>query len=195
MLLDRVGKIDLANRDYPFCYSNFGYAVLGAVIERVYGQKYTALVNAYAQELGLANTHISTEGDLGNYWDWKENDAYMSAGALTSDAEDMARYLMLRMEAEKGLSSAFYTISAKAGDTPQQYLSLGIRMDTIGAAWIWDTEHNIVWHNGGTGDYNCYLGFDPEKQVGVIVLSNLPPSFRIPATVVGARILRDLQGG
>jgi CubicO group peptidase (beta-lactamase class C family) len=31
---------------------------------------------------------------------------------------------------------------------------------------------SIVWHNGGTGGYRTFLGFDKAKQVGVIVLTN-----------------------
>ncbi len=30
----------------------------------------------------------------------------------------------------------------------------------------------IVWHNGGTGGYRSFMGFDPETRVGVVVLSN-----------------------
>jgi hypothetical protein len=41
-------------------------------------------------------------------------------------------------------------------------------------AWhIWrkyGTE--IVWHNGGTGGYRSWAGFDPDKKAGVVVLCN-----------------------
>ena len=49
-----------------------------------------------------------------------------------------------------------------------------------------------VLHNGGTGHYNSYLGFSPEKQCAVVVLSNTAPSYRIPATVIGSKLLRGL---
>jgi CubicO group peptidase (beta-lactamase class C family) len=29
-----------------------------------------------------------------------------------------------------------------------------------------------VWHNGGTGGYRSFIGFDPRSRVGVVVLSN-----------------------
>jgi hypothetical protein len=45
---------------------------------------------------------------------------------------------------------------------------------TIGLAWhVWrryGTE--IVWHNGGTGGYRSFAGFDPAKKAGVVVLCN-----------------------
>lgn len=31
-------------------------------------------------------------------------------------------------------------------------------MDEVGAGWILDRENDIIWRNGGTGDYNCYFG-------------------------------------
>ena len=30
----------------------------------------------------------------------------------------------------------------------------------------------IIWHNGGTGGYRSFMGFDPKARVGVVVLSN-----------------------
>ena len=59
----------------------------------------------------------------------------------------------------------------------------------IGMAWIIDGENGILWHNGGTGNYNCYLGVSKEKNMAVVVLSNLRPSYRIPATVLGVKLL------
>lgn len=56
-----------------------------------------------------------------------------------------------------------------------------------------DKENETVWHNVGTAHYNSYLGFDKEKQIGVVVLSNLLPDYKIPATVMGIKILTDLQ--
>ncbi|MBK8314592.1 MAG: DUF3471 domain-containing protein [Acidobacteria bacterium] len=33
-------------------------------------------------------------------------------------------------------------------------------------------ETEIVWHNGGTGGYHSFIGFDKKKRRGVVVLSN-----------------------
>ena len=77
--------------------------------------------------------------------------------------------------------------------TTEAYKMMGIHMDEIGMAWIIDKENNIVWHNGGTGKYNCYLGFNVENKIAVIVLSNLSPSYRIPATVLGVKLLQSMN--
>ena len=66
-------------------------------------------------------------------------------------------------------------------------------MDEIGMAWIIDNENDFIWHNGGTGHYNSYLGFCPETGTAVVVLSNLSPNDRIPATVLGIKQLQDVN--
>lgn len=60
MVLDKAGGINLEKESYDFCYSNYGYAILGQVLEAVYDTDYTSLVNDFVQkELGLTNTKIS----------------------------------------------------------------------------------------------------------------------------------------
>lgn len=60
-------------------------------------------------------------------------------------------------------------------------------MDKVGMSWRIDEENGIIWHNGGAGNYNSYLGFNLETGVAVVVLSNLSPFYRISATVLGLR--------
>jgi serine-type D-Ala-D-Ala carboxypeptidase/endopeptidase len=45
----------------------------------------------------------------------------------------------------------------------------------IGLAWhiLSRPPGRIVWHNGGTGGYRTFTGFDPVRRVGVVVLSNV----------------------
>ena len=31
---------------------------------------------------------------------------------------------------------------------------------------------SFIWHNGGTGGYRTFVGFDPKTRAGVVVLSN-----------------------
>jgi len=39
--------------------------------------------------------------------------------------------------------------------------------------WMIDGDSNtIIWHNGETGGYASFIGFDPKRRVGVVVLSN-----------------------
>ncbi len=194
MVLKQIKKAKLKNQTYSFKYSNFGYATLGLVLEAVYDKEYTDLLNEYMQnELGLTATMISDgNGDLNNYWDWKAGDAYMSAGAVTSNIIDMLSYLELQMK-EQGYFKSCHESLMKINKSSKSYEAMGIHMDEIAMAWIIDRKKHIIWHNGGTDNYNCYMGFNTETQTGIIILSNLSPGYRIPATVLGVKLLTEIK--
>ena len=44
----------------------------------------------------------------------------------------------------------------------------------IGLAWhiMGPDSAAVFWHNGGTGGYHSFIGFDPRRRIGVVVLSN-----------------------
>lgn len=60
-------------------------------------------------------------------------------------------------------------------------------------AWMIVRENHIIWHNGGTDNYNCYMGFNVKTHTGVIIISNLSPSYRILATVLGVKLLMEIK--
>lgn len=194
MALRKASALNMDKENYSFRYSNYGYAVLGLVLENVYESDYTALVNDFAQnQLALADTKISDQtGDLGKYWAWKTNDAYLPAGGMTSNISDMLSYAKMQLEGNPYFSECHKSLKI-INASSEDYKTMGIQMDEIGMAWIMDCENEIIWHNGGTGDYNCYLGFDLEADTAVVVLSNLAPNDRIPATVLGIKLLMELR--
>lgn len=193
MVKERIGKINLDKESYGFSYSNFGFAVLGLVLESVYGESWKTLAEDFLlNELGLENTHVSVgKGELGHTWQWREDDAYLSAGAVTSNIRDMIKYAGYYLEEDelfRECQESVKTINASSS----AYRTMGINMDQIGLSWIIDKENGIIWHNGGTGHYNSYIGFSKENNTAVVILSNLAPNYRIPATVLGLKLLMEL---
>lgn len=194
-VLARLASIQLLKKEYSFNYSNFGYAVLGLALEQVYQTDYASLANSFVQnKLGMPNTHISNgSNELRNGWDWSNADAYRSAGALVSTIDDMLIYAGHLLNQSPAVLREVCEPISRIDATNSRYASYGLRMDSIGSAWILDDLNGIVWHNGGTGHYSCYLGFDPQRQIAVVLLTNLAPNERIPATVLGAKLLLELQ--
>ena len=43
---------------------------------------------------------------------------------------------------------------------------------SIGLFWNRLNQENIIWHNGGTYGSSSFIGFDPNKLVGIVVLAN-----------------------
>ena len=194
MVFEKVSSLNMTVEEYGFSYSNFGYAVLGLILEEVYGQSYTELMNQYIRDdLGLTGTIVSDgSGDLNGYWDWQEDDAYLSAGALTSNIEDMLSYAQMQLEGKAYFGQTHETL-AEINASPAEQQKIDVYMDTIAMAWIIDEHNGFFWHNGGTDNYNCYLGFDPDTATAVVVLSNLSPDDRIPGTVLGIKLLQSLN--
>ncbi|GAA0489416.1 hypothetical protein GCM10008986_14060 [Salinibacillus aidingensis] len=64
----------------------------------------------------------------------------------------------------------------------------------LGMNWIIDKEKGVIWHNGGTGGYSSFIGFNKEKQSGVVILSNYAPSFSKKDSLdhIGFNILEKL---
>ena len=196
-ILERASKITFEKEsDFPFEYSNFGYAVLGLVLESACQKSYTELVNDFAQnELGLAHTRIADgTGNLFGYWDWRAEDGYIPAGALYSTIGDMILYAQLLLEGE-GIFSSCREMFFEIGPSKEKSRNekLGIHADRIGRAWICDEADGFFWHNGGTGRFNCYLAFSPADKKAVVVLSDTAPSFRIPATLIGTKMMGEQE--
>lgn len=159
-------------------YSNLGVGLLGFALARRAGTSYEELVlRRIAGPLGLASTRVTLTPDLRarlahGYQDTREVsnwdlDALAGAGALRSTAADLARFLAAAMGLVKTpLDSAFrltQVIQADAG--PNMRIGLGWHV-------IWPDSAPVYWHNGGTGGYHSFIGFDPRRKVGVVVLSN-----------------------
>jgi CubicO group peptidase (beta-lactamase class C family) len=196
MLLNRIGTINLENRDYPFEYSNFGMAIVGLILENIYNENYTPLMNDYIKnDLGLHQTKISDgSGDLSNYWIWDNGNPHIAAGAIISTITDMMRYAQMHINETPSYLSLSHGVLAQVNATTSDYEKLDIRVDAVGAGWMIDTVNNVTWHNGGTGNYNSYLGFNKTKKIAVVVLSNMAPDFRINATVISMKLFKELEG-
>jgi serine-type D-Ala-D-Ala carboxypeptidase/endopeptidase len=162
-------------------YSNFGAGLLGhALTLRTKATDYETLVAARVlKPLGMTSTGIALTPEMtsrlaagygptlqpvGN-WDVG---ALAAAGGLRSTANDMLTFLAANLGYVKTpLAPAMAAMLNVKRPTP-------IPNTTIGLAWHVTTRHgkSIVWHNGGTGGYRTFIGYDAAARVGVVVLSN-----------------------
>ncbi len=100
---------------------------------------------------------------------WDLSEAMAGAGALRSSANDMLTFLAANLGYIKTpLAAAMaeeISIRRPTGSPDLQ----------IAYAWHVQTKNgnSIIWHNGGTGGYRTYMGFDPKTRAGVVVLSNV----------------------
>jgi CubicO group peptidase (beta-lactamase class C family) len=161
-------------------YSNLGVGLLGHVLALRAGMDYeTLVVRRICQPLGMNNTrikltpqmqaHLAVGHDQGGAavenWDLP---TLAGAGALRSTANDMLKFLAANMGLRKTeLLPAMQQTQVVRRSTGTPDLSIGLGWHIFSK---YGTE--IVWHNGGTGGYHSFIGFDRNRRLGVVVLSN-----------------------
>ena len=96
------------------------------------------------------------------------------AGAVWSNAEDMARYL--QTELRSGVAPDGEQVISKATlhmtQSPEVAVAgVGI---SYGMGWVLEKYHGVplVWHNGGTLGFSSDLAFLPSADFGVVILTN-----------------------
>jgi serine-type D-Ala-D-Ala carboxypeptidase/endopeptidase len=163
-----------------FEYSNVGVGLLGTLLANAAHKDYSSLVDSgVLQPLDMRETSATitpairarlmpglTQG-LGPSPAWSLA-ALAGAGAINSSLDDMLVYLKANMNAPSGrLGSAMSFAQKPRRDTT-------ITPSTkIGLIWLTDGNSNITWHNGQTGGYHAFIGFDRIKRIGVVILANV----------------------
>jgi len=162
-------------------YSNLGMGLLGIALTRREGVSYEALVRRHVIDpLGMNDTRVTLSpsmrerlalghdenGAVVGNWDIP---GLAGAGALRSTVNDMLRYLQANADPSHApLAPAIEMAHAKRYDTDNPNLSLGLAWHIVRTP----QGSTITWHNGGTGGYRTFIGFDPARHAGVVVLSN-----------------------
>lgn len=194
-ILEEYRSTDLKeSSEYEFNYSNYGFVLLGLVLEEAYDTEYTSLLNEYlADELSMKNTYISNgDADFEGNWQWESGNPYIPAGAVVSDITDMMLYAQAQLSGDPVLTLCHQPLK-KVIVSDEWTQMAGFGTDEIGMSWMIDTKNGIIWHNGGTGVHSSYIGFCPEKNTAVVVLSNLSQDEGIPATTIGFKKLLDVS--
>lgn len=161
-------------------YSNCGAGLLGHILALKAGMDYEALVTkricaplktsstaiklSPAMQARLAPGHNEVLRPASN-WDIP---TLAGAGALRSTANDMLLFLGANLGFTK---SALTPVMQK---THAFQSSAGATNLEIALGWhiLKKDGSEIIWHNGGTGGYRSFIGFDKSKGLGVVVLSN-----------------------
>ena len=165
-------------------YSNFGVGLLGHLLALKAGTNYEALVlQRICQPLGMTNTmitlpaamqkrlavgHNETGAPVKN-WDLP---VLAGAGALRSTVNDLLKFLAANFAVVPS------RLAPAIGLAQQPRHAAGAGME-IGLGWHIANQHEarLVWHNGGTGGYHSFLGFNPATKRGIVVLANSAQAF------------------
>jgi CubicO group peptidase (beta-lactamase class C family) len=95
-----------------------------------------------------------------------------AAGAINSTIEDLGPWVRLHLA--EGKFEGKEIVSAKnLAVTKTPRTGIGPTL-AYAMGWVIQSTPNgrIVWHNGGTTAYGAFIGMAPDKDIGVIVLTN-----------------------
>ncbi|MGQ0816120.1 MAG: serine hydrolase [Gemmatimonadota bacterium] len=160
-------------------YSNLGAALLGHLLENRANVPYAALLRERILEpLEMNDTGIQLspnmqqrlvpghDASLNPARNW-EFDAFAPAGALRSSMGDMLQFLAANLNPTASPLAATISESHKLRFNINQYAGVALNWHYLRVEG--DT---ILWHPGETGGYHSFIGFNPARKLGVVVLSN-----------------------
>ena len=189
-LLENLNLLELQYEpDTKWDYSNFGYSLMGYLLERVSGLSYEALIQQYiAEKLNMPHTTISLTAtqqkhlatpyrpDMRNMktrpWEFGK---LVAAGGIFSSVSDLSQLMIKQMEAyenyeQAGSLSPFILTHHKKpmGKSGYPYYGFGCFENQSSI----DTSLIHYGHSGDVDGYASQFSFVPSKKTGIIMLTS-----------------------
>ena len=160
-----------------FAYSNSGYILLTAIVEKASGQPYAAFVaDNIFKPMGMADSGYDSHATViarraAGYSrspagtvnaDYIDMSIPQGAGALYSTAHDLHKW-------QRGLFGG----KLLKPDSLKAYLTPFKSNYALGVTVVARDGATTVSHGGGIEGFNTWLGYDPDRKLTVVVLANL----------------------
>ena len=199
MLYASLSDVDLEPIDGLSAYSNYGMALLGQLLADQARQPYeTLVVERINKPLGMNDTVFTLSSDqeqrLNRGYNAATNEqtpnwnlnSFAPAGGLRSSANDMLIFMQAQLAETTPAIKRSHTVLFEGSPN--------------NVAYAWQIAKSkegqeMYWHNGGTGGYVSFLGFDRTGKFGVIVLSNYGDALTGDDSIdrLGITLMRSLQ--
>lgn len=194
-----------------FFYLNEGYVLLGQIISKVSGVKYEAFVKErILKPLKMHRSYFSKkevdeDGDFATPYIINKEGKHIvsrfpfgvtSDGGLISNVLDLANYI--RMYLNRGEFDGEKLVSRESIEAMEQiYIKFPYELfggEGYGYGWsIVPNFHGykLVNHSGSVGVHTAYVGYIPDKKIGVAILAN---AAGYPLQNIGMYVLTHLLG-
>lgn len=200
----RISGIELKHiPGQQFEYATVNYDIVGAIIEKVSQKSFEDYMHQYIlKPLGLNDTFVGVvPGRSAKAKGYKigffSPRAYTPpvyrgnnpAAYVSCNAKDMAKWLKIQMGlVETGFTPLIrkthqYDRNAASGTPNPSSYAMGWFISLVG--------EKQIYHGGLNPNFSAYVGFQPEKKIGVAVLTN---SNSNSTPYIGDYILRTLSG-
>jgi CubicO group peptidase (beta-lactamase class C family) len=159
-------------------YSNLAVGLLGHVLGLIDNKTYQQVItDRVLKPLNMQDTFVDVPAShmklLSDGHDASLNKAkhwqlptLAGAGAIKSNITDMALYLKANLN-QKPLGDVIALTHKLTTNAKAQGASVGL-------AWFISEHKNgaYLWHNGGTGGFRSFMGFDQKNKKGIVILEN-----------------------
>lgn len=157
-------------------YSDFAYAILACICEKVSNTKFSLLIEDFVKnKLDMKDTDVFVNKDnryplsiknnkILPYWKWNNNNPYIASGGLSSNIIDMLKYIKLQITSIDSYITNAHKVCENSFD----------KNSKIGMCIGWHTykKSNQLWHVGGVGTFRSSIIINKHKKCGVIVFGN-----------------------
>lgn len=179
-MYDSLSKVELSREiGSEYEYSNFGVSLLGHILSLQAGQSYEELLQERVlDKFGLESTCVKQCDELRDRFakphlfgfpanELNLSDDMSGAGEIRSSGKDMLTFLSYAMGLKDSDLRSSFELTQKVNRQIDDKLSIGL-------AWhmLQKEDRTIIWHNGATNGFTSFVGFDPESNQGVVVLTN-----------------------
>jgi serine-type D-Ala-D-Ala carboxypeptidase/endopeptidase len=161
-------------------YSNVGMGLLGHILTLKTKKDYeTLIIERICNPLKMNDTRITLSAEqksrlaTGHTMDFSPTPNWdittlAGAGALRSTVNDMLKFAAANLGLVK---TDLLPVLQKSHQVPK---SADGKAGDVALGWHINRRYGteIIWHNGGTGGYRTFTGFNPTKRAAVVVLSN-----------------------
>ena len=164
-----------------YSYSNYGFGLLGKIIEEKSGQKYSkyvkenifnplnmthtiaeydeSIIESYSFFLGLRTKFSSLESEIND-----DNGFYIPTGHISTSIEDMGNYLRFYLNE----SNTEYISNMTVCNLEVFYN----RFYGLGMMVTKRSDHIVYEHGGTTNSFRSYLSVYPDLDLGIFMVTN-----------------------
>jgi CubicO group peptidase (beta-lactamase class C family) len=158
-------------------YSNLGAGLLGLALENIYKKSYPQLLDEFFfLPLKMSESFINVPENLNAvfadghnekgikvpHWNF---DCMAPAGSIKSSAHDILNFLEAQLNDKNETFSLTHHPTFKISEQLSIGLGWHILNDVTG-------QNKIIWHNGETGGFSSFAGFNEDKKTAIIVMAN-----------------------